>query len=59
MFENCTWQLDDMKISFIGFVFLYYFPNLVWVVHAHFMPRRSGSQTRFGKTGVDASKMRT
>jgi hypothetical protein len=59
MYENCTWQLPDMQISFIDFILILYFPNFFWILHVYLMPKRLDGCIRFGSTGVDASKMRT
>jgi hypothetical protein len=56
MFE--TWQLLDMNIIFIGFILLYSFPDLFWVLHIYLMPERFDGQMGFGSTGGNASKMR-
>jgi len=58
MCETYTWQLLDMNISFIGFILLYSFPDLFWVLHVYLMPERFEGQMGFGNTGANASKMR-
>jgi hypothetical protein len=47
-----------MKISFIGFIVLHYFPDLFWVLNIYLMPKRFDGQMGFGNTGAYASKMR-
>jgi hypothetical protein len=56
MFE--TWQLLDMNIIFIGFILLYSFPDLFWVLHIYLMPERFDGQMGFVYTGGNTSKMR-
>jgi len=53
-----TWRLLDMNIIFIGFILLYSFRDLFWVLHIYVMPERFDGQMGFGSTGGNASKMR-
>jgi hypothetical protein len=46
-----------MKISFIGFIVLYYFPDLFWVLHIYLMFKRFDGQMGFSNTGADVSKI--
>jgi len=47
-----------MNISFIGFILLFYFPDLFWVLQIYLMPKRFDGQMGFGNTGANASQMR-
>jgi hypothetical protein len=55
---NVCLRLLDMNISFIGFILLYSFPELFWVLHIYLMPERFDGQMGFGNTGANTSKMR-
>ena len=55
VFDTYEWQLFDIKVSFIGFILLYYFLDLFWVLHVYLMPKRFDGQMGFGSAGADAS----
>jgi hypothetical protein len=47
-----------MNTSFTGFILLYSFPDLNWVLHIYLMPERFDGKMGFGNNGANASKMR-